>query len=224
MTGAVTPEFQTRLRAALNELGMADDAPRADALLGYLDQLQRWNRAYNLTAIRDPSRMLVQHVFDSLSVVPALRDHAGGRDIHVADIGSGAGLPGIILGICQPGWTITCVDAVDKKTAFIRQAAGVLGLGNVRAVHGRVETLASLRADVVISRAFASLADFVRVASHHRAPDGWMLAMKGQFPQDEQRELESASAWRVRRNLSLHVPEMDAQRCLLELGLKDAHD
>ncbi|CAM5184410.1 Ribosomal RNA small subunit methyltransferase G OS=Castellaniella defragrans OX=75697 GN=rsmG PE=3 SV=1 [Castellaniella defragrans] len=218
------PTFEPRLIDALKKLGMEGDAVHAPLMLRYLEELQRWNRAYNLTAVRDPSQMLVQHVFDSLSIVPELRALADGSMFHVADIGSGGGLPGIILGICEPGWTITCVDAVGKKTAFIRQVAGILGLAHVQALHARAESLDSLQADVVISRAFASLADFVRVASHHCVKGGRMLAMKGQFPQAEQRELESGSAWQVCRTVSLQVPEMDARRCLLELGLKDLHD
>ena len=217
-------DFQERLAHALQALDLADEAGRAPLMLDYLAQLQRWNRAYNLTAVRDPSQMLVQHVFDSLAILPALRAYRKGRDTTVADIGSGAGLPGIMLAICEPEWKIICVDAVGKKTAFIHQAAGVLGLSNVRALQGRVESLEGLRADIVISRAFSSLAHFVRVASHHRAPGGVMLAMKGQFPDAERQELETATGWRVQRNLALHVPEMEAQRCLLELGSKEPHD
>ncbi|MGB6008451.1 16S rRNA (guanine(527)-N(7))-methyltransferase RsmG [Castellaniella sp.] len=216
--------FREPLDAALQSLGMSQDVARADHLLAYLQQLHHWNKAYNLTAVRDPGDMLVQHVFDSLAVVPPLRGIRGGRDTRVADMGSGAGLPGIILGICQPDWTVFCVDAVGKKTAFIRQVAGVLGLKNVQAVHGRIESLDSLQADVVISRAFASLGDFVRVAGHHRSSDGTMLAMKGQYPHDECQALESASDWTVKSRMALHVPGMDAQRCLLELGLKESHD
>ncbi|WP_323018701.1 16S rRNA (guanine(527)-N(7))-methyltransferase RsmG [Castellaniella sp.] len=218
------PSFKDSLAAALQSLGMSQDLDRADVLLAYLQQLHHWNKAYNLTAVRDPADMLVQHVFDSLAVVPELRSRQNGRDLRVADMGSGAGLPGIILGICQPDWTIFCVDAVGKKTAFVRQAAGVLGLKNVQAVHGRIESLDSLQADVVISRAFASLGDFVRVAGHHRAPQGVMLAMKGQYPHEESQALESATDWAVKSWVALHVPGMDAQRCLLELGLKEPHD
>lgn len=215
--------FEDRLLAGLAALGMQADASRAGQLLSFLQQLQRWNKAYNLTAIRQPEEMLVQHLFDSLSVVPHLRRHRAGRDTLVADMGSGGGLPGIILGICEPGWQVVCVDAVGKKTAFIRQAAGVLGLSNVQAVHGRIETLDSLQADLVISRAFASLQDFVLVSAHHCAPGGALWAMKGQYPQDEASALE-ATQWRVRSVAQLRVPEMSAQRCLLELGLKETHD
>jgi len=216
--------FRGRLLDALGELGMAADAGHADALLGYLEQLQRWNRAYNLTAIRNPEDMLVQHLFDSLAVVPVLRARRADRDTRVADMGSGAGLPGIILGICEPGWQVTCVDAVGKKTAFVRQAAGVLGLANVQALHGRIEALESLQADLVISRAFASLVDFVGIAARHLAPEGVMWAMKGQYPHDECRALEDSGDWTVKSHIELRVPGMSAQRCLLELGLKESHD
>lgn len=220
----VIPDFTERLQAALRALGMDQDLIRIPVMQRYLQQLQRWNRVYNLTAVRDPQHMLVQHVFDSLAVVPVLRSYRLGQATHVADIGSGAGLPGIILGICQPDWTITCVDAVGKKTAFVRQAAGVLDLRNVRAVHGRIESLDSLQADIVISRAFASLSDFVRLAAHHLAPGGVLLAMKGQYPHAECDELEAGTDWCVKHCISLHVPELDAQRCLLELALKEPND
>ncbi len=217
MTGSSFLQFQARLEKALDALGMQQDHARIPVLLTYLQQLQHWNKAYNLTAVRDPGKMLVQHVFDSLAIVPELRTRWAGRDLHVADMGSGAGLPGIILAICQPEWSVVCVDAVGKKTAFIRQAAGILGLKNVRAEHGRIESLDSLKADLVISRAFASLTDFVRIAAHHRAPGGTMLAMKGQDPVAERAALEADTDWSVKQVVELSVPEMDARRCLLEL-------
>lgn len=210
-----------RLHAALLTLGMERDVSRETQILSYLGHLQHWNKAYNLTAIRDPKQMLVQHVFDSLAVVPELRRWASTRNqrvLHVADIGSGAGLPGIIIGICEPDWQVTCVDAVGKKTAFIRQAAGLLGLSNVHAYHGRVEKAVSLQADVVISRAFSALADFVLLASHHCKPDGVMMAMKGQDPQDERTALQSQTDWHVVHQVTLQVPDMAAQRCMLTLA------
>ncbi|MFT0532072.1 16S rRNA (guanine(527)-N(7))-methyltransferase RsmG [Castellaniella hirudinis] len=224
MTSNPFLSYRPALLAALDALHMADDAVHADRLLAYLQQLQRWNKAYNLTAIRQPADMLVQHVFDSLAVVPVLRRHRAGRNTRVADMGSGAGLPGIILGICQPDWRVTCVDAVGKKTAFIRQAAGALDLPNVQSIHGRIEALPSQQADIVISRAFASLLDFARIAGHHRAGEGGLWAMKGQYPEEEIRQLEANSPWMIRSHTVLHVPQLPAQRCLLELGLKETHD
>lgn len=221
MNGA---DFHARTRDALARLSMDGDAGRIDRMLQYLELLQRWNRTYNLTAIRDPERMLVQHIFDSLAVVPWLRAAGLPQDALVADMGSGAGLPGIILAICQPDWRITCVDAVEKKTVFVRQAAGILGLGNVRALHGRIEALAPLGADLIISRAFASLADYARLCAPHRAESGMVVAMKGHFPEAERYELEHNTDWCVREHIDLAVPELDAHRCLICLGLKEAHD
>lgn len=215
-------DLRERLQAGLHRLGMDADPERMDALLAYVALLERWNRVYNLTAVRTPEAMLVRHVFDCLSVMPLLRVFRAGGDAYVADIGSGAGLPGIIVAICEPRWRVDCVDAVEKKAAFIRQAAGALGLHNVHAVHGRAEVLAPLDADIVISRAFASLADFVRIAGRHRAPGGRLFAMKGQYPEEERRMLESETGWVVQRHVPLDVPEMaDAQRCVLELCPKD---
>lgn len=213
-----------RVESALHALRMDADAPHAPLMLRYLEQLRRWNKAYNLTAIRDPEQMLVHHVFDSLAIVPQLRALRGPRNTRIADMGSGAGLPGIILAICQPDWQIVCVDAVHKKTAFIQQAAGALGLSNVTAQHGRIEAIDELRADLVISRAFASLSDFVKTSSRHLAPEGVMVAMKGRFPADEREILEDSTDWRVSESVNLQVPELDAQRCLIYLGLKETDD
>jgi 16S rRNA (guanine527-N7)-methyltransferase len=217
--------YLIRIQDAMAALGMdADGGGQAMLMLRYLEQLQRWNRTYNLTALRDPEAMLVQHVFDSLAVVPVLRTLMAGQGKHVVDMGSGAGLPGIILAICEPAWQVTCVDAVQKKTAFIQQAAGVLGLRNVRAVHGRIEAIDPLAADLVISRAFASLRDFARVSERHLADPGIMLAMKGRLQDDERMELERETDWRIEREIPLRVPELDAQRCLIHLGIKGTHD
>lgn len=216
--------YLPRIQSAMAALSMESDAGVAALMLQYLEQLQRWNRTYNLTAIRDPERMLVQHVFDSLAVIPPLRQMACGQDKHVVDMGSGAGLPGIILAICEPGWQLTCVDAVQKKTAFIQQVAGILGLSNVRAVHGRIEALEPLAADIVISRAFASLSDFVRLSERHLNDSGMMLAMKGHILDEEHEELVQGTDWRIAQVLPLQVPALDAQRCLIRLGLKEPHD
>src|SRR5690606_38597166 len=128
-----------------------------EALLEYVRQLQRWNRTYNLTALRDPEHMLVQHVFDSLAIITPLHCLLDKNTVNrplIADIGSGPGLPGIILAIMRSGWEIRCVDAVEKKVAFIRQATSVMRLSNVQGLHQRVEQMDPLNADVVVSRAF----------------------------------------------------------------------
>jgi len=215
-------EFSGRLKQAADTLQLTLSDAQQEALLAYLSQLQRWNRTYNLTAIRDPSQMLVQHVFDSMSIVMRLRDAtkdhvASGKQVSVLDVGSGAGLPGTIIAILEPDWRVSCVDAVEKKTAFIRQMSGVLGLGNLQALHNRIEMLPEMNATIVTSRAFASLADFADLAGKHVAQDGWLVAMKGRIPDDEISELQKKTDWRVERIDPVVVPELDAQRCLIWL-------
>nr|WP_246600400.1 16S rRNA (guanine(527)-N(7))-methyltransferase RsmG [Candidimonas humi] len=207
-------------------MGLSLQAGQKEALLGYIALLQRWNRTYNLTAVRDASQMLVQHIFDSLSVVGPLQSElhkrGSGDAARVADIGSGAGLPGMVLAALNPGWQVYCVDAVEKKMAFVRQAAGSLGLSNLHAMHARVETLTPLDADVVVSRAFASLADFAILAGGHAAANGSLLAMKGREPLDEIQALEDTE-WKVARIEPVTVPELNAQRCLVWMNRRQGN-
>ncbi|RTZ43422.1 16S rRNA (guanine(527)-N(7))-methyltransferase RsmG [Candidimonas sp. SYP-B2681] len=214
-------EYRQRLDAAALALNVNLEPAQADALLSYIGQLQRWNRTYNLTALREPEQMLVQHLFDSLSVVKPIvtelyKTTATSR--RIVDVGSGAGLPGVVLAIMQPEWEVFCVDAVEKKMAFVRQMASVLRLPNLHAIHARVETLPPFNADIVVSRAFASLIDFARLAGLHVAENGHLLAMKGREPQDEIDTLEQQTDWRQSHLQTLLVPELNAQRCLVWLS------
>jgi len=209
---------RARLTAACTQLGVVADAGAIDKLLGYLEQLQRWNRTYNLTAIRDPQQMLVQHLFDSLAAVgpfaSMLAREAAPR-ARIYDIGAGAGLPGAVLAIMRPDWDVACVDAVEKKMAFVRQVSGVLQLPNLAAIHARVEQLDPAHADIVTSRAFASLLDFATLAGRHVRSGGTLVALKGKVPDDEIEQLHAAGQWQVDRIEPLAVPELDAQRCLI---------
>lgn len=206
--------LDARLQHGLAELGLDLPPEAVNRLLAYLALLKKWNATYNLTAIRDEDQMLVQHLLDSLSVLPVLEKSAlAGR--RWADVGSGAGLPGIPLAIVCPEVAMSLVEAVEKKTVFQRQAKIELGLANLTVVGGRVEQLPAGGFDAVISRAFASLADFVGLAGHLPGPHGKLYAMKGRLPQDEIEQLPAA--WRVLENASLHVPGLDAQRCLIVL-------
>jgi len=208
--------FDERLRAASAMLGLSLDDARRARLLNFLAQMQRWNKTYNLTALRDPEQMLIQHVFDSLSVVtPFARALTAVAQPLIVDVGSGGGLPGVVLAVARPDWQVCCVDAVEKKTAFIRQMAGVLGLSNLSARHARIETLAPMTADLIVSRAFASLVDFVALAGRHAAVDGSLAAMKGRDPQDEIQALHAEGVWQARDVQTLIVPELSAQRCLV---------
>ena len=214
-------DFSERLTKASEALGIELDGQQSEKILKYISQLQRWNKTYNLTALRDPEQMLIQHVFDSLSVVPFVHDELGRQakaQAKIMDVGSGAGLPGVILAIANPNWDITCVDAVEKKMAFVRQISAVLELPNLKATHHRVESLPPYDADIVISRAFASLYDFVSLASLHVSSGGRILAMKGRPPESEITELTEQTVWSVDHIEPLAVPELDAQRCLVYLS------
>ena len=212
MNEAVDPR-RARLRQAAEQLALDLAPARVDRLLGYLDLLQRWNATYNLTAVRDPGEMLVQHLFDCLAVVPPLRLAARGAPRRVLDVGSGGGLPGVVIALTCEDWPVVCVDTVGKKAAFIRQVGVELRLPNLRAEHARVEALVEPASDVVISRAFSSLADFVRLTRHLLAPAGVWVAMKGKRPDDELAMVPGeVEVFHVE---PLAVPGLAAERCLV---------
>ncbi|HRB11028.1 MAG TPA: 16S rRNA (guanine(527)-N(7))-methyltransferase RsmG [Ottowia sp.] len=202
------------LGAGAQALGLALDERQIERLLAYLDLLLKWNRVYNLTAVRDPADMLTHHVLDSLALIAPLRAHAGGRALRLLDVGSGGGLPGVVIAIGCPDIDVTCVDAVGKKAAFVQQVAGALGLSNLHGRHGRVEAIAG-PFDVVTSRAFASLADFTAWSDGALAEGGVWLAMKGRRPDDEIAALPPAVT--VFHVEPLTVPGLEAERCLVWL-------
>lgn len=185
--------------------------PRLEA---YLRLLGRWNTAYNLTSVRDAAQMHVQHLADCQAAVVPLKRHLGaGRTARILDVGSGGGLPGVVLALAEPAWDVTCVDSVGKKAAFVRQVAGELGLPNLHAEHARVETLRSPAFDVITSRAFASLADFARLTRPLLAAGGVWMAMKGRRPDDEIAAVPAdVEVFHVEH---LDVPGLDAERCLI---------
>jgi len=204
------------LQAAAQTLGLTLSDQQLDQLLAYLDLIQKWNKVYNLTAVRDPQAMLTQHLVDSLSLLPALRRHAQGQPLRMMDVGSGGGLPGVVVAICEPAIDVTCVDAVAKKATFIKQVAAELGLPNLHGEHSRVEALKVPAFDLITSRAFASLLDFTTLTRAHLKPGAIWLAMKGQYPTEELAALqESAKDLDVFHVEQLQVPGLDAQRCLI---------
>ena len=192
-------------------------------LLAYLALIAQWNRVYNLTAVREPAAMLTQHLLDCLAIVAPLRERLAGEPaggVRVLDVGSGAGLPGVVLAICQPGWDVTCVDAVAKKASFIRQVAAELGLPNLHATHQRVEAMAGQRFGLVTSRAFATLADFVELTRERLAPGGCWAAMKAHLGDDERAGVPAdVELFHVE---PLAVPGLDAARCLAWLRPRPA--
>jgi 16S rRNA (guanine527-N7)-methyltransferase len=205
------------LADGVRELGLELNDAQQRKLLDYVALLAKWNNVYNLTAIRDPRQMLIQHILDSLSIVPHLAPRGPSA---VLDVGSGGGLPGIVLAIVLPEWTITTNDIVHKKTAFQAQAKAELGLSNLSVVTGRVETLRAgaevpAKFDVIVSRAFAELSDFVTLARHLVAEQGAIWAMKGVRPAGEIERLPASA--HVEQVIRLNVPSLDAERHLIEV-------
>lgn len=218
MTGGASPPAAEHdaLRQDAAALGLALPEVVLNRLVDYLALLRKWNAAYNLTALREAAQMRVQHVADCLAVVAPLRRQVGaGHPIRLLDVGSGGGLPGVVLAIVDPVWDVSCVDTVGKKAAFIRQVAGELALPNLHSLHARVEALSGPRFDVITSRAFASLTDFVRLTRPLLAADGVWLAMKGRSPDDEIAAL--APDIEVFHVEPLVVPGLEAERCLVWL-------
>lgn len=201
-----------QLQAGAATLGHPLSDAQAAAMARYIGLLARWNRVYNLTAVRDVGQMGVLHLLDSLAAVSPLARHAAGRALRVLDVGSGGGLPGVVIALAQQNWAVTCVDAVAKKAGFIQQAALEVPVPNLRAVHGRVEAVAPGSGyDVVVSRAFASLADFTALTRAQLAPGGVWFAMKGKPPEDEIAALPAdVCMFHVEQ---LAVPGLDAARC-----------
>lgn len=205
------------LKRGLGDLGLQLSQQQQGQLLHYLDLVVRWNRVYNLTAIREPAAMLTQHLLDCLAVVPPLRRELGDGAARVLDVGSGAGLPGVVLAICEPQWQVTCVDAVAKKATFIRQVSAELGLAQLTGTHQRVETMTGPKFDLITSRAFATLADFVALTRSQLAPGGRWVAMKANLTDEERCAVPpDVSMFHVE---PLKVPGLDAARCLVWMKL-----
>jgi 16S rRNA (guanine527-N7)-methyltransferase len=206
------------LARGVDALGLLLTQTQQQQLLAYMVLIQKWNKVYNLTALRKPQEILTHHVLDSLSAIAPLQRHLGqaagalASEPRLLDVGSGGGLPGVVIAICCPSIRVTCVDTVSKKAAFVQQVAASLRLSNLQGVHARVESLTG-PFDVICSRAFASLPDFVRWSSAALARHGIWMAMKGKLPEEEMATLPSfAEVFHVEQ---LKVPGLNADRCMI---------
>jgi 16S rRNA (guanine527-N7)-methyltransferase len=204
--------LEAGLRSGAQALGLSLSEEQVQHLLDYMVLIQKWNKVYNLTALRDPSDMLTHHLLDSLTAIAPLSRHMQGQPIKVLDVGSGGGLPGVVLAICMPELQVTCVDTVAKKAAFVQQVAVTLKLPNLRGLHARVESLTDPY-PVICSRAFASLPDFVTWSRSALAEGGVWMAMKGKHPQGEIDALpDDVKVFHVE---PLMVPGLDVERCMV---------
>ena len=206
------------LSLGIEALGLSVAEAQQRQLLSYMALIQKWNKVYNLTALRSPQEILTHHLLDSLSsITPLCRylaKNAKSIDskIELLDVGSGGGLPGVVIAICCPNVSVTCVDTVSKKAAFVQQVAASLKLSNLRGVHARVESLTG-PFDVICSRAFASLPDFVNWSAGALSNEGVWMAMKGKLPDPEMAALPSfAEVFHVEQ---LQVPGLAADRCMI---------
>lgn len=209
MTASHIENLRPVLESGLDALCIKLSKEQQNKIINYLIILSKWNSVYNLTAIRDPKEMMTHHVLDSLSAVPAFTEAQ-----NVLDVGSGGGLPGMILAICYPDKKISMIDTVSKKTAFLNQAKAELGLNNVTVYSARVESLqVNQPFDVITSRAFSELNNFVNWSQHLLAEGGRFIAMKGVHPQGEMERLPEG--WEVKEVRPLTVPGLDAERHLI---------
>ena len=210
--------LRQQLEQGAHKLGLALSVEQIDKLMAFLDLLQKWNKVYNLTSVRDPQEMMSLHMLDSLAAVPALQRHvaslgkAPGERTAQLDVGSGGGLPGVVFAVCCPEVDIHCVDTVGKKAAFLQQVAVSLKLPNLKGIHARVETLKGPY-EIVSCRAFASLIDFTTWSRAAIADNGIWFAMKGKHPQDEIGAL--GAGVQVFHVEPLTVPGLDAERCIV---------
>jgi 16S rRNA (guanine527-N7)-methyltransferase len=206
------------LSLGIESLSLNVAEPQQRQLLSYMTLIQKWNKVYNLTALRQVQEILTHHLLDSLSAVSPLLGHIAktkgdaNAGIELLDVGSGGGLPGVVIAICCPNIRVTCVDTVSKKAAFVQQVAASLRLSNLRGVHARVESLTGPY-DVICSRAFASLPDFVSWSAAALSDGGVWMAMKGKLPEAEMAALPSfAEVFHVEQ---LQVPGLEADRCMV---------
>lgn len=230
-TECIKGPLKQELCKGLDAMDLRPSAHQVSQLAKYLEYLNKWNKVYNLTAIRDINEMLVQHLFDCLAIVRPIQNMLRQKQliqhesdsIRAMDVGSGAGLPAAVLAIMNPAWQVTAVDAVNKKMAFVQQQAAVLGLKNLSAQHARIENIQTKEQHFITSRAFSSLVDFVTLSQDALSSQGVWCAMKGKEPTEELHVLQQKLGHEIDvfHVEHIQVPAMDAQRCLVWMKRKN---
>jgi len=215
------PQLDSLLEHGLESMGLRIETNQKTQLLAYVVLLHKWNQAFNLSAVRDPVQMISRHILDSLSLIKLTKQSIAdglhdNKTLNILDVGTGPGLPGIPLAICLPGHQFILLDSNGKKTRFVLQATLELGLANIKVENTRIESYQSPRQlDIVVSRAFSSLAEFVTACQHLCSPQTRLLAMKGQFPEAEMAELPAG--WQTAQIVMVEIPECGAERHIVEL-------
>ena len=209
------------LCAGLDEMPLTIKEGQIDLLIDYLSLMAKWNPVYNLTAIRQTSEMVSAHLLDSLAIIEMFDLWLANKaEAKILDVGTGGGLPGVVLAIMRPQWSLTLIDPVHKKTAFLQQVKAQLQLDNLTVINGKVEDLPTeAQFDLITSRAFSSLINFVQLSEHVLQADGCFAAMKGVFPSEEMDALQQAfeHQWQIEPH-EIHVPQLNAQRHLVKIS------
>ncbi|AWD32811.1 Ribosomal RNA small subunit methyltransferase G [Candidatus Kinetoplastibacterium sorsogonicusi] len=216
----MSKEYIDILNNAAIKLKINISATQQEKLIKYVDYILEWNEVYNITSIKTKKKILIYHIIDSLAVIPSLKKIYS-KNIKLADIGSGCGVPGMILAIMNNDWNIICIDSVEKKTSFIKYVANCLLIKNIKVIHSRVECITPLNCDIVISRAFSSIKNFILLSHKHLNQNGTLIAMKGLFPQHEIEDLKSLQNWNFIGTKNLYVPYLESKRCLIYIKEKN---
>jgi len=214
------------LQKGFDAFELEQDSTKQEKLALYADLILKWNKTYNLTALKNLNAIYSQHLYDSLAVIKPIESYLKKQSekASVFDVGSGAGLPGIVIAIMCPQINVVCIDSVGKKIAFIKHVASVLCIENLSAQHQRIETWKVNPVHIVISRAFTSLHNFTKLAGMHVQENGQMIAMKAHLLKKELTEFEQQKIWQINKVENLVVPKLKAARCLVWINKKENDD
>lgn len=219
----VDTNLKNILHIALKRINMEISFDIEYKIYQYINSILEWNNIYNITAFKSKEQILIYHIIDTLSIIYYLKKEMclfHRSSIQICDVGSGCGVPGIVLGIMNHDWDIHCVDSVEKKISFIKYVKGCLNLKNIKPLHSRIELLSNFSYDIIISRAFSSLNNFVNLSGKHLKKNGFMIAMKGHMSNEEIDGIKNNEDWYIKKIEDINVPYINAKRCLVFIDKK----